>query len=466
MPDTANVSAKGSPHTVRSSFFSSAVIALLIRLGSAALSFASMVMISRWLGAEVYGDFAVMLTLGSFMGLAATIGLPTLTLRVIPQITAAAGAGAGAEPKIRAFVRTTYGAMLVTGIGTCLLMALASYLLDNTLILFAASLVLPFAYAEHQAHVLRSLGRISSALLPRDILWYAMMTVLGAAGSAVLGWQPLAGGAIGAVAGGLLLLMLAQWHTVHNALKAPGALQPKKIKPVGITTEASSEIEVGATSQEAPFRIAWTSEVFFLWLSTMSNAIQRHLSVVVAAPFLTVVETGAFFAAHRTALMLSLPLIAANLVAAPLIARAWAEGNPNRVQRLCKLISLCASLPALVGLGLIYFGGEMLLGLFDPAFQDAQGALYVFGFAFLINALCGPTGYVMLMTGNERPFVLIQLTSQLIGMICMAFGAANFGLTGAAIGAAIGTVGWNFAVWYWCQTRLDINPTITAWLRR
>ncbi|NDW00440.1 lipopolysaccharide biosynthesis protein [Salipiger sp. PrR002] len=433
-----------------SRLLSGAAMALLIRLGSAGLSFASMVAISRWLGATSYGEFAFMLTLGSFMGLAATLGLPTLALRAIPQISAAGGAYLStATPR---FVRRTCTAILGAGALICLVMALVSFGLGNPLILWAGCLVLPFAYAEHLSHVLRSLGSITTALVYRDILWYALTTALAALAGGLLPsfgpvWLPSPIPAFVAISALLLGLIVIQGRSLLLALRRWPA--------------PNVETAADAAGQ---YRIGWRSEALFLWLSTMSGAVQRHLSVVVTAPFLTATETGAFFAAHRTALLLSLPLIAANLVAAPLIARAWAEKSPQRVQRLCKLIVLGASVPALLGLVVISFAGNFLLSLFHPDFVIALGALYVFAISSLINALCGPTGGLMLMTGHEKLFVAIQISTQIVSLGLTMIGAAYWGIMGAAIGASLGTASWNILVWLWCRRNIGIDPTLFAWV--
>ncbi|MEM6760484.1 MAG: lipopolysaccharide biosynthesis protein [Pseudomonadota bacterium] len=423
---------------MQSRLFSAAAFALGIRVASAGLSFASMVMISRWIGPDEYGAFAVMLTLGSFIGLAATLGLPTLVLRVIPQLLS--HSDDMPDDALRGLLKTSYLSILWCGAAASVLLAGYGFIAGNVIAMCAAALILPFAYAEHQAHALRALNKIGAALLPRDIYWYGGMTLLGAMGALSILPQADAASAFLLITGVLVLFMLLQGSSVLKNIR-------------------SAEARAGI-----PHQIKWRAEAFFLWLSTMSQAVQRHLTVVVSAPFLTAAETGAFFAAHRTALLLSLPLIAANLVASPWIARAWGDGNVTRVQRLCKLISIGAAIPALLGLVVIFYAGAFLLGLFDPSFSAAIGALYVFAAASLVNALCGPTGGLMLMTGNEKPFVGIQISAQVLSLLVVAVAAWQYGLIGAALGAAFGTVGWNVVVWLWCRRHIGVDPAVTSWV--
>ncbi|MEO0632682.1 MAG: lipopolysaccharide biosynthesis protein [Pseudomonadota bacterium] len=423
---------------LQSRLFSAAALALGIRVASAGLSFASMVMISRWIGPDEYGAFAVMLTLGSFIGLAATLGMPTLVLRVIPQLMS--HSGDVPDDALRGLVKTSYLSIFWCGAGASAVLAGYGFFTGNIIAMCAAGLILPFAYAEHQAHVLRGLNRIGAALLPRDIFWYGGITLLGVLGAMSMIPQASAATAFVSITGTLVLFMILQAAAVMKTIQSE------------------------QTRSGAPHQIRWRAEAFFLWLSTMSQAVQRHLTVVVSAPFLTAAETGAFFAAHRTALLLSLPLIAANLVASPWIARAWGDGSIRRVQRLCQLISIGAAIPALAGLVVIYFAGAFLLRMFDPSFATAIGALYVFAAASLVNAICGPTGGLMLMTGNEKPFVGIQITAQVLSLLAVAVAAWQYGLIGAAVGAAFGTAGWNVVVWLWCRRNIGVDPAITSWV--
>lgn len=416
------------------------MLALVIRVASAGLSFASMVMISRWIGAEAYGAFAVMLTLGSFIGLAATLGMPLLVLRVIPQMLSRSEDRP--DTALRQFIRTSYKSIFLVGAFFTLILLGLGLQRGDVVMMCAAALILPFALSEHQAHALRGLGIIRAALMPRDIWWYGFITVLGGLGVYTLIPRATAPVAFLIVAAALAVLMILQAKPVLRALRSEDAETP----------------------DGTPYKIGWTGETVFLWLTVMASAVQRHLSVVVAAPFLTAVETGAFFAAQRTALLLSLPLIAANLVASPMISRAWSENNPGRVQRLCKAIALAAAVPAIFGLGIIYYAGEWLLALFDPSFVAAVAALYVFAVASLVNAVFGPSGILMLMTGWERPFVMIQIASQLVSLALIALLSASFGLIGAAVGAAFGMIAWNVIVWFWCRRNIGIDPSIAAWI--
>lgn len=165
------------------------------------------------------------------------------------------------------------------------------------------------------------------------------------------------------------------------------------------------------------------------------------------------------------ALLLSLPLVAVNIVAAPMIAHAWAQGRPDHVQSLCRYVALIASAPSLLGIGFFALFGEAALSLFSPVYGSAVTALLVLAVANMISALYGPSGIILLMTGEEKAYVLIRLGSQAVGLIGVAVGAQYYGLTGAALGGAADIVLWNVLSAWWVRRRLGIEPSIVAWLQ-
>ena len=426
--------------TVLNTLAGKGLSALLIKIVTAGLTFAVFVLLARWLGPDAYGRYAIYFSLGTFLGFVCVGGLHTLVLRKLPALDTPESAG----PAV-ALVRDGYqalgllGLLLIFGSGA---IGLVGALMGITAWapIIAMALALPFALAEYQSHVLRGWSSINLALLPRDVIWrLAVIAVIGALMAFDVTLN--AGVAFAWTCGLLAGLVLIQF--LIGLKRAPEG---------GLTKLCAS----------APTPLATLIEARWLAAAALAGAMLAQLSVVLVGAVLTAVDAGAFFASQRTSTLLALPLIAANMIGAPMIARAWAAGDLAQVQRICSLIVIGLTLPTLAGLVLFALAGGWILSLFDPSYAVHKPILLIFATGALVNALCGPTGFLMLMTGHERQFVKILAVSQGIGLGLVALGATTFGLAGAALGEAVGMALWNILIWRWARQQLGVDPTVAG----
>lgn len=418
--------------------------ALAIKLANAGLTYLMFMLLARWLGSEAYGEFAFMFALGSFAGIAATAGQHTLVLRLLPALEAKGDAATA-----RGLIGSAYRHVGIGGaVATLALLVFAGLAsgfalpFDGRLILLSAVLAIPFAVAEFQAHLMRAYGSVVRALAPRDVVWRCAVIVI------VGGWAywhdgPLGSAQVFLAVGGMLAGLMAV-----QALGL-GGLLPQAVR----------------TARADPPKTGWFESAGWLWIAAMAGIAMAHLSVVVVSGVLSASDTGAFFAAQRTAQLLSLPLIAANMVAAQLIARDHARGDIAGVQRVCRLIAPLIVLPSILGFAIVLGFGGSLLSIFDPGFAEARPALVLLALGQLFSALCGPTGIVMLMTGMERRYVVILAVSVAIALVLAAVLARYFGLMGAAIGVMAGEFLWNGLCVFRIVRTHGIDPTVLSVFR-
>lgn len=428
---------------------SKGVSALGIKVATAGLTFILFVCLARWLGPEEYGRYATWFSLGNFLGFVVVGGVHTLALRQIPASISKNELGAAVG-----LMRDGYLAMGLLG-AVLLVLFVVTGGLGQVLgfrwwaPLIAAGLALPFAVAEFQSNALRGWGSVNLALLPRDVIWRLVLV-------AILGFLVSTGAQLTAVeafvwtCGVLLALNAAQFVLGRRlALPAGGFSAARDIPPAPLTALLDAR---------------WLS------LAAVVTVLLTQLSVVVVSAVLDVVDAGIFFAAQRTSALLSLPLVAANMIGAPMIAKAWAEDDRASIQRICVLIALGLTGPTLAGWLLFAFEGAWIMALFDPSFSDHGALLMILATGSLVNAFCGPTGVFMLMTGHEKSHVVILATVNVLGLTLVAGLSAIYGLSGAVVASALTIVLWNVIVASWIKATYGIDTTIlhlgTLLLRR
>ncbi|WP_419320587.1 lipopolysaccharide biosynthesis protein [Caulobacter sp. ErkDOM-E] len=417
--------------------------ALIIKVTTAGVTFAMFVLLARWLGPLEYGRYATLFTLATFLAFLVVGGFHTLALRQLPALE-----HSDRPDEAIALVRDGYIAILLMAASlACIALAAGAALSGLAgpaawVPLAALGLATPLAIAEYQSNVLRGWGSVLLALLPRDVLW-RLLVLAGIAVPVLRGHSLGAGVAFAITAAILLALVGAQFFLGLRRAPSEGFSEAHKHRPAPIT------------------RLA---EARWLWAAALSGALVPQLGVVVVGGLLSPTDAGVLFAAQRTAALLSLPLVAAEIIGGPMIAHAWAKSDPKEIQRICKLINLILFVPVSLGaIAMAALSGQ-ILSIFRPEFSPYAYVLIILSLGTLANALCGPTGFLLLMTGNERQFVLIYSSVQIVGLGLVAAFAAYSGLIGAAIASAVSIVAWNVIVALWSRANLGIDPTILVFV--
>lgn len=418
--------------------------AFVIKIGSAALMFGMFVALTRVLGPEQYGVFSALFGAASFMAFVALAGQHNVVLRTVAALQEAEDLGKAHWYVRRSLLTLCAGSALVVLAAALLQVVIgrADTTYSNGFFLWAALLALPLALAEYLLALLRARGMVMAALLPRDILWRLLVIVFVWGSAAAWGVRFTAGGTQAVLAG--ILLLLLGWQGVRAWKELRRDLL--KVAP-------------------KPDTANWARSSFWNWINTVSTMLIAHLSTVVVLGVATPIAAGAFFAANRISMLLSLSLISVNIVAAPQFARLHQLRDQASLQKTCRQLAMLLILPVIVGNALILYLGEFLLGLFDPAYTVALGALAVLLAGQTANALSGSTGYLMLMSGGERQLAILLAVSQSLGLLLIWVLTLNYGITGGAVGSFIGNAGWNFAAIIWCRRNLGVDPSILglAW---
>ncbi len=417
--------------------------AMGVKLSAAALSYAMFVVLARWLGSDVYGQYASAFSAGTFLSFVILAGLHTEALRKLPSLDLR-----GNDGERRAFLNGTIRALALSGLVMGAIGALAAGgtaalgLQWTGMILLSLALGAAMALAEFLASVFRGLGAVSIAIVPRDVLWRVL--VLGAV--LVLAALDVEGGFVSVALLTLLLLFVA--------LAAQVVFGRQLLPPRG---------ERALPTPPAP-ALLWDAR--WLAAAALASNLLQPLAVVVVGVVLSYADSGVFFAAQKTAALLSLPLIAMNMIGAPQIARAWAAGNKAEVQRICTHVAVTATAGTAVGLAVVLGFSGSLLAVFNPAYYGKGLVLIILALGNLVNTLAGPTGYLMLMTGHEKRFVLISAVAQVSGVVTVLIGGALFGIVGAGLGEVVGVAIFNVVIWRWGWRKLRIDSSFFSLARK
>ena len=188
--------------------------------------------------------------------------------------------------------------------------------------------------------------------------------------------------------------------------------------------------------------------------------------MIVVGSTLGAEQAGAYFAAQKTASLLGLAMIAGGMVAAPMMAASFHAGRMAELQRICRLLALAIAVTTLAGLGFLALFGNMLLAIFDPAYVEAYGVLIIHGLCFTVDAIAGPSAYLMQMTKLEWTYLRVMaLVYALVIALQLVF-VPRYGMIAAAAASALGIAIWNLLAIHLLRREIGIDPSVFSLLRR
>jgi O-antigen/teichoic acid export membrane protein len=274
----------------------------------------------------------------------------------------------------------------------------------------AAALILPLALAEYLSSALRAQGSVWTALVPRDVIWRAVLPLFVAglfylgirfSGSTALLWTA-------AVLGAVLWLQYAVARR-RGYLLTPGV--------AGIIDY---------------WRERGSATRWFI-LGTVIDSASLNIDTILVGLFVSPVSAGIYFNAFRTAGLLTLFMFAITLVVAPMVAHHYHAGEMRKAQAITALCAWAGfSFSLVVFLGFVFFGPQVL-SLFGGHQGDGPTILILLGIGLMFDAATGPSRIVMMMTGHERDYARIFGRVVIAGIALQFIAIPVFGLIGAAV---------------------------------
>jgi O-antigen/teichoic acid export membrane protein len=415
--------------------FGSGFAAVLVKIAAAGLGYLMFLILAKLMPPAEYGKFAFGFNLAIVAATVAGAGATTAIMRFWPQYDVT-GEKHLAHGALRAGALWTAAASAAVGLAAIILapaIARATGSDNATHIMMVGLLGPAMAFSEYASAALRAKGITVWALAPRDVIWRAGLPLV----AAIAAWQS---GTLEAATGLFLAAGLLLSITALQGLYA--------LRQFGTDVRPQYDMP------------QWRRASASMWGSAVLFALVQQFDVVIAAMYLPAEETGAYFAAQKTASLLTLFLIAGNLVGAPMISAYYHASDIPGLKRLCGLLSFGIAVPTLLGFGFLVLFGGWLLGLFGATFASAYPILLILAAAATFDALAGPTAYFLQMSGRESAYLKIMTLAYVFVLLLQCVLAPLWGAAGIAIPTAIGVVVWNAAAVIMLRRQTGVDPSI------
>ena len=344
------------------------------------LGYLLQVVLARLMGPSEYGLFAYVLSWGMTFALLSSLGLPAAAVRFVPELISA-----GDRPQAAAYVRDSTRLVMLAGIAIAAAATAAILLMSQMGLLDRVGLPILVAWSipifnvlRMQTEVLRSTGRLVLAFVP--VLTLRPFLVAGAAGLMfVVGGGLPAEGALAATAVAAVLIVTARVRPVTAATAGEGC---------AIRSKSAQKEWLGVS-------LPLLATAFFIFILGESD-------ILMIGAIRDTTSVGFYRAASRTASLIALALTAVNTVTAPMVSALNGSGSRNELVVIVRRAVHLIFWPSAGLAALVVVAAEPILGVFGPDFVFAAPALRILALGHLINAITGPVGYLLDLTGHQQ----------------------------------------------------------------
>jgi O-antigen/teichoic acid export membrane protein len=412
--------------------------AFAINVAGLGLGLLAQLVLARSIGPEGLGVYAYVLAWVMILALVAKLGFEQTFLRFVADYKAR-----GEWHLVRGVVRYGERRIMITGValaafGGAVIIGLGEQLPDalSRTSLVGLAMVPVVAMLQARTAVARGLGLVASALLPYAVVRH--VTVIAAIGLA-LAWSLVLGPS---------LAMLATLLGMGLAL----ALVTAKIRtvvPRGRGHVLSADV-----------RHQWRVTMLPLLILAGIQELLNQTDVLMLAWLADTTTLGVYSIASRIAQASAFAVAAINTIFAPTISVLFGRGDAAGLQQMVTATAWWNLLSTLAFAIPMFVFAEPLLGVFGAGFAAGDTALRILLIGQVTGAGLGSVMYIMTMTGQERPAVLI-LGAALVGNIVLNFALIpNFGMDGAAFAKASMLIAWKLGMAIVIWQRIRILPSV------
>lgn len=421
-------------------------IAGFIKLASAGLSFVMFVVVAMVTDERQFGLYSATYAGASLISFFASMGQQSAVLRFWPQYLTLDKLGVANSVMARAIL-VTLGGLVVSSLGIMAVGFLPGFS-DRTpewlpLCLSAAVLSFALGWSEFASGAFRAKSALISALLPRDVVWRAL------------------------VIAAVVTMHLSQMHIdAVTAILISAALLVLATLPQALVLVRDT-LRHERTPLSVEQKREFNSVSFGLWGVTSLPPALGQVSTLLVAAILGPEAAGAVFVADRTTRVVLLALTGINQALAPEISSAFYGGDRRHVQKITSLTALGASAVALTILAVFVVFGTFILGIFDPAYATPRThmVLIIFGIGATFTTACGPIELLSHLTGLQTALLKILLSFNAIGLVLTAVATYYFGSIGAASSIAATLISWNVVSVLMARRRIGIDSSVLGLLR-
>lgn len=401
------------------------------------------VLFARWLGALEYGVYTYVLAWIGLLAVLASTGIPMLVVRFVPEYRV------GRQwALLRGLIRWSSLHILAVGTGLVLL-----------------GMVLVWWFDDELAGAYASAFYVGLWIVP-------LQALLSVAGGMYRGFHRIGRAYVSPVLRhslSLLLVFVLWWSgTSLTSVHVLGAALAAAVLVLAYQAEGLRRGIPPAAKKASPSykTRTWLHVATPLLLVGSFLMVLHQADILMVGAWLGPLEAGLYRAASRTAALGSIVPVAVSAAAEPMIARLYAEGDRDRLQRLASVVVRWAT-GASAGVAVVFvIVGRFVLALFGEAFVAAYGVLVILAIGQVGNAAVGIAAGLLNLTGHQKTGMFIFGGCALLNIVFNAVGIMLWGSLGAAVATTLSFVLKSALLWQLARKKVEVDASIVYALQR
>lgn len=386
-------------------------VAFALKISGAGLAFVLQLIIARHLGASDTGIYYLALTIITVAATISRLGMDNSVTRFV-----AAQASEQNFGKVKGVVRVAAKIALGASLGISALLYVLSEWVSITIfakpvltdpLRYMALMIVPLSMMTIIAKALQGLKRIRDAMLTLGVIM--PLTAIGVLWFVSPGVDLVI--AVTAYGIGVVFAFAyssTAWHQSINLQKATSAYSARTLLSVSLPLLGGGVLELLMQSLPLLLLGVWGSSA----------------------------DTGLFSTAQRTAGLVGLVLVAANSIIAPKFSELFHRGDLVSLGKVARHGALIVTAMAFPILMLFIIFPQAVMGMYGNEFVGGWLLLVILSLGQIVNVMTGSVGFLLMMTGNEKSFLWMNLQAFLLNAgLCIAL-IPTYGATGAAIATA------------------------------
>ncbi len=401
--------------------------------------------VSHWYGAEVVGIYAISIAVLRIALLYGRMGLDNALVRFIARYAAA-----GRKDFVKQVYRRGLGASIPCSLGISLLLYFSAPLLAKevfnnpalvTTLRIIALVILPGTLLHINASTLRGLKRTASYSFLINASQFLLGSLILVLGKSVLeeNSAPVIAFALATTAAALISFGFGVVPRRGEDNETPGgAIRTWNLLKVAF-----------------PMLLTGSYTFFLQWTGTIALGFFR-----------SEVEVGIYDIALRIAAIQMFTLTSVNSIAASKFSECYSSGDMEgfrKITRYATRMIFWTTVP--VGLVLIAFPTP-ISGFFGDEIKGGATALVILVVGYFTNAISGPVGNILNMTGHQVVFQNIVLSAAVVNIILNIILVPRFGINGAAAAGTVSMCLWNIISVIYVRKKFNILTLYIPFLTR
>lgn len=381
----------------------------LLQIISTGLLFGLHILSARVLSVESYGIFNYALTLASTLSIVTCLGFQNSIIRFVSEYNIKSQFSL-----LHGFLFFSACLVLLASLGGSLVLLLASnFTSDESMYqsLRYAVLLLPIiSVGIWRARMARGFNSLKAAIIPEEIVRTTLIITF------LLLWILLSDSVL------MHQLLVSVYVSSSVVAFVVGIVYLAKIIPPGLFS-----------SKRVRKTRVWIKSSLSMMSGGISQEVINRSDVLLIGYFLGVTHAGIYGAALKLSLLNVFVLKVVDVVVAPKIATSFFSGNKKELKNVIVHGVTISALGAAPSCIFMIFFPELLLGLFGPDYTQASTVLVILVVGQFVNAVTGPVGHSLLMTGEENFYAKIIFPIMIINLSLQLLVIPLYGVFGAAI---------------------------------